>query len=55
MNHSDIAPILERQLLLQLGDRLKQLRKSQGLGTVEVALRANLTRNTVDKSIDFYS
>ncbi len=47
MNHTDIAPILERQLLLQLGDRLKQLRKSQGLGTVEVALRANLTRNTL--------
>ena len=40
------SPLLERQLLLQLGDRLRRLRKSQGLGTVEMAQRADMTRNT---------
>lgn len=39
--------VLERQLLLQLGDRLKQLRKSRGLGTVEMAERAGLSRTTL--------
>lgn len=47
MTTSEISPILERQLLLQLGDRLKRLRKAQGLGTVEVAAMARLTRNTL--------
>ena len=47
MINSTIHPLLERQLLLQLGNRLKSLRKAQGLGTVEVAKRANLTRNTL--------
>ena len=47
MSTSEINPILERQLLLQLGDRLKRLRKSQGLGTVELAARAGITRNTL--------
>lgn len=47
MNNSEISPILERQLLLQLGDRLRRLRKAQGLGTVEVSERAKLTRNTL--------
>jgi transcriptional regulator with XRE-family HTH domain len=47
MNDSSIHPLLERQLLLQLGNRLKSLRKAQGLGTVEVARRAKLTRNTL--------
>lgn len=41
------SPLLERQLLLQLGDRLRRLRKSQGLGTVEMAQRADMTRNTL--------
>ena len=44
---SDINPLLERQLLLQLGDRLKRLRKAQGVGTVEMALRAGISRNTL--------
>lgn len=44
---SELSPILERQLLLQLGDRIKRLRKAQGLGTVEVSARAKLTRNTL--------
>ena len=39
--------LLERQLLLQLGDRLKRLRKAQRLGTVELAARAGVTRNTL--------
>ena len=39
--------LLERQLLLQLGDRLKRLRKAQRLGTVELAARAGMTRNTL--------
>jgi transcriptional regulator with XRE-family HTH domain len=44
---SEISAILERQLLLQLGDRLKRLRKAQGVGTVEMATRAGITRNTL--------
>lgn len=43
----DAAPVLERQLLLQLGDRLKRLRKAQGLGTVEMARRADMSRTTL--------
>ena len=41
------TPILERQLLLQLGDRLRQLRKAKGLGTVEMALAAGMSRTTL--------
>lgn len=41
------AVILERQLLLQFGDRLKRLRKAQGLGTVEMARRAGISRTTL--------
>lgn len=47
MSASEITPILERQLLLQLGDRLKRLRKAQRLGTVEMAARIGITRNTL--------
>ena len=47
MNHADLAPILERQMLLQLGERLKRLRKSQGIGTVEMAARASISRMTL--------
>jgi transcriptional regulator with XRE-family HTH domain len=47
MSTSEISPVLERQLLLQLGDRLKRLRKAQGLGTVEMAARTGITRNTL--------
>lgn len=39
--------VLERQLLLQLGDRLKRLRKAQGLGTVEMAGRVGISRTTL--------
>ena len=47
MSSSELNPLLERQLLLQLGDRIKRLRKAQGLGTVELSTRAKLTRNTL--------
>ena len=47
MSTSEISSVLERQLLLQLGDRLKRLRKAQGIGTVEMAARAGITRNTL--------
>ncbi|WP_319016821.1 helix-turn-helix transcriptional regulator [Diaphorobacter aerolatus] len=47
MIDTEISPLLERQLLLQLGDRLRRLRKSRGLGTVEMAERAGMSRNTL--------
>ena len=47
MNAPDHTAILERQLLLQLGDRLKRLRQAQGLGTVEMARRVGISRTTL--------
>jgi len=47
MNDLTNATVLERQLLLQLGDRLKRLRKAQGLGTVEMAKRVGISRTTL--------
>ena len=47
MSAHESYALLERQLLLQLGDRLKRLRKAQRLGTVELAARAGMTRNTL--------
>ncbi len=44
---TDTTAVLERQLLLQLADRLKRLRQAQGLGTVEMAARVGVTRNTL--------
>lgn len=50
-HHPDTAgtqgALLERQLLLQLGDRLKRLRQAQGLGTVEMAQRVGISRPTL--------
>lgn len=46
MSTPEINIVLERQLLLQLGDRLKRLRKAQGIGTVEMAARVGITRIT---------
>jgi transcriptional regulator with XRE-family HTH domain len=43
----DTLTVLDRQLLLQLGDRLKRLRKAQDLGTVEMAKRAGVSRTTL--------
>lgn len=47
MSAWEVNHVLERQLLLQLADRLKRLRKAQGVGTVEMAARAGITRNTL--------
>lgn len=47
MINAEVLRPLDRQLLLQLGDRLKHLRKAQGLGTVEMAARVGITRNTL--------
>lgn len=47
MNEAVTTPVLERQLLLQLGDRLRQLRKARGVGTVEMALAAGMSRTTL--------
>lgn len=47
MISTENTAILERQLLLQLGDRLKRLRKAQGLGTVDMARRAGMSRTTL--------
>lgn len=47
MSSPEIVSVLDRQLLLQLGDRLRRLRKAQGLGTVEMAERVGVTRNTL--------
>ena len=44
---NEVASILDRQLLLQLGDRLKRLRKTRGLSAVEMADRVGITRNTL--------
>lgn len=47
MSNSDFSAVLDRQLLFQLGDRLKRLRKAQRLGTVDMAARVGITRNTL--------
>ena len=47
MTDPNIAAVLERQLLLQLGERLKRLRKARGLGTVEMAKRVGISRTTL--------
>ncbi|MCA3183181.1 MULTISPECIES: helix-turn-helix transcriptional regulator [Cupriavidus] len=41
------TPVLERQLLLQLGDRIKRLRKAKGLTTIEMARRVGVSRTTL--------
>lgn len=47
MSAPDSTAVLERQLLLQLGDRLKRLRKAQGLSAVEMAKRVGISRTTL--------
>lgn len=47
MSESTISVVLERQPLLQLGDRLRRLRKAQGLSAVQMAARCGMTRNTL--------
>lgn len=47
MSTLNSTSVLEHQLLLQLGDRLKRLRKAQGLGTVEMSKRVGISRTTL--------
>jgi transcriptional regulator with XRE-family HTH domain len=43
----DPLTVLDCQVLLQLGDRLQRLRKARGLGTVEMAKQAGISRMTL--------
>lgn len=47
MTGQDVTSVLDRQLMLQLGERLKRLRHEKGLGSVELAARVGMTRNTL--------
>ncbi|MBB4844681.1 transcriptional regulator with XRE-family HTH domain [Paucibacter oligotrophus] len=47
INQITTTSVLERQLLLQLGDRLKQHRKARRMGTVEMCERAGISRMTL--------
>lgn len=44
---AELTSVLQRQLLLQFGDRLRRLREAQGIDTVEMAKRVGVTRNTL--------
>lgn len=44
---TDTTTVLERHLLLQLGDRLKRLRKARKLSAVEMAKRVGISRTTL--------
>lgn len=44
---SEITSVVDRQLLLQLGERLKRARLNQGLTTTQMAERAGLSRMTL--------
>ncbi|AEI81539.1 transcriptional regulator (plasmid) [Cupriavidus necator N-1] len=44
---TDTTSVLERHLLLQLGDRIKRLRKAQNFSTVEMAKRVGISRTTL--------
>jgi transcriptional regulator with XRE-family HTH domain len=43
----DITSALERQLLLQLGERLKRLRREKGLSSTSLAERVGISRTTL--------
>lgn len=47
MNSPENSIVLQRQLLLQLGDRLRRLRKAQRLSAVEMASRVGISRTTL--------
>lgn len=47
MASSSDESVLHRQLLLQLGDRLRRLRKDNKITTVELAKRAGISRTTL--------
>lgn len=44
---SQVTSVVDRQLLLQLGGRLKRLRVKQGLNTTQLAQRAGISRMTL--------
>nr|WP_218510104.1 helix-turn-helix transcriptional regulator [Variovorax sp. dw_308] len=44
---SDSSSVLDRQLLLQLGERLKRVRRQQGLSGAALAQRAGISRTTL--------
>jgi transcriptional regulator with XRE-family HTH domain len=44
---SELTSVIDRQLLLQLGARLKRARVTQGLNTTEMAQRAGISRMTL--------
>ncbi|MES2631547.1 MAG: helix-turn-helix transcriptional regulator [Pseudomonadota bacterium] len=44
---SQLHSVLDRQLLIQLGERLRRARKSQGLSAVALAERAGVSRMTL--------
>lgn len=43
----ELIPVLDLLLLIKLGDRLKRLRKDQGLGVVAMAKRTGVSRTTL--------
>jgi transcriptional regulator with XRE-family HTH domain len=45
--YSDTSTVLDRQLLLQLGERLKRMRKLEGLSSVAMAQRVGISRTTL--------
>ena len=45
--HSDTTSVLDRQLLQQLGERLKRLRKLRKLSSVTMALNVGISRTTL--------
>ncbi len=45
--YSNTTSVLDHQLLLQLGERLKQLRKQQGFSSVAMAQRVGISRTTL--------
>lgn len=47
MPSSSDSSVLHRQLLLQLGDRLRRLRKARNMTAVEMAQRAGISRTTL--------
>lgn len=47
MSATDPLTVLDLQLLMKLGGRLRRLRQAQGLSTVEMAKRAGMSRMTL--------
>lgn len=54
MTTSELSLILERQLLLQLGDRIKRFRKAQGLGALHLTHKYAFWQVTPDTDFKIY-